>query len=88
MRKTIDIKGLSIDLINEWHGVFKPKYFNWVDFHLTDIHIEFDRVHGVFELEFILLGFGFRLYWIYNKKLNEQSMKKYEKILKEGGFTI
>ena len=77
MRWTKNYKELSIDLINEWWGVFSPKKFNWVDFHLIDIHVEWDRVHGVFEKELIIFGFGVRFYWIYNSKANEESINKY-----------
>lgn len=83
MRKTINTTYCDIDLINEWWGVFKPKFFNWIDFHLIDIHVEFDRQHGVFEFEFILLGLGFRLYWVYDGKANNKSFKKYEALLND-----
>ena len=86
MRKTIELEYVNLDLINEWHGVLFPKFFNWVDFHFVDIHIEFDRQHGIFELEIILLGFGFRLYWVYDKKKHKKAMKKYEKTFKELGL--
>ena len=85
MRKTINIGNLSIDLICEWDQ-FKSKNWNWQEFHLIMLRFEKENLHGMFEIEFYLLGLGKRIYWTWNKELLKKKIKEYKKILKEETF--
>lgn len=68
MRYSYEYKAISIDLIQEWTPFFKPKEYNWLDFHVADIHFE-NSVHtGTAEVELIIMGLGIRIYWTYNEK--------------------
>ena len=79
MRYTFNIGNLSIDLVNEW-GQFFGKY-NWHEFHLLMWRFEKEFIHGMFEMELYLLGFGVRFYWTWNKQMLKDKMDKYTQTL-------
>ena len=83
MRKTFGIGKLSIDLVNEWKQFFGKGRYNWQEFHLGMWRFEKENIHGMFEIEAYLLGFGVRFYWTWNKEMLEAKAKEYDKLLKE-----
>ena len=83
MRKTFGIGKLSIDLVNEWKQFCAKGRYNWQEFHFLMIRMEKENIHGMFEIEFYLLGFGARFYWTWNQAMLEAKGKEYDKMLKE-----
>lgn len=88
MRKTIDFKRFSIDLTSDWSAIFRPKYFNWIDFNLIGLRVEKEKIHGSAEIEIHLLGFGVRVYWTWDKEMLEARIKEYEKRLKRAKWKV
>lgn len=82
-RISFSIRSLDVDLVNEWHSIFYPKQYNWVEFHPFMFRGEFEKIHGVAEIEFYLLGFGVRFYWVWNSKIFDAKMKEYDKMFKK-----
>ena len=87
-RKTIDMKRISVDLTEDWSNVFRPKYYNWVSFNLFKFYYESDRMHGCREFVIHLLGFGVRVYWVYNKKQAEEQAKKYRRFMNDEEWKV
>ena len=84
--KTFETKYLDIDLKEDYTQFFDPTRYNWIDFEFIKIHVEADRVHGMFEIQFALLGLGIRFYWTYNRKALKKAFDRYEEILAEDNF--
>jgi len=83
MRYDYHGKYISIDLIEQWTQFFDPKMYNWLDFTFVNLYFEADRMHGMMEIETIVLGLGIRIYWTYDKKKQEESFEKYKNIAAE-----
>ena len=81
-RISFSIKSLDVDLVNEWHSIFFPKDYNWIEFHPLLFRFEVEKIHGIAEVELYLLGFGIRFYWVWNKKMLDAKLKKYNKMIK------
>lgn len=77
MRKTMEFKKIDVDLINQWIPIFKPEDYNWVEFDLIKIYVEQESYIGGFEIELYLLGFGIRIYWIYDEKQFRKKFKQW-----------
>lgn len=82
--KTYNFKTVSIDLSCQWIQFLNMNRYNWVAFDLIKIYFEDDKMHGSAEMEFHLLGFGIRIYWVYDEKQAKKAAKKYNTILKGG----
>ena len=52
-----------VHAINDWEQVFGR--WNWYSMHILHIYLENDGMTGGFELEFVVLGLGFRFRWNY-----------------------
>lgn len=79
MRYTFNIWKLSIDLVNEWKQFFGK--YNWEEIHMIMWRFEKENIHGMFEIELYLLGFGARFYWTWNRKMLEEKSKQYQEML-------
>lgn len=84
MTKTIEFKTFNIDLINEWNELIGK--YNWKEFHFCKLKVEKEYMHGSFEIEAYILGFGLRIYWTWNREMLEAKAEEYNKILKESKF--
>lgn len=82
LRRTIDFGAFSVDLINEWSQL-KGRY-NWIEAHYLMLRSEQDKLHGGFEIEIYLLGFGVRIYWTYNKRIAEEKVNQYKEMIEKG----
>jgi hypothetical protein len=76
-RISFSLGKLDVDLVNEWHSVFYPKHYNWVEFHPLMLRGEFEKLYGIAEIELYLFGFGVRFYWVWNKKMLDAKLKEY-----------
>lgn len=85
MRKTVDFKRFSMDFNVDWVQI-KGKW-NWYEFHLIQFRVEKELMHGMAEIEIALLGFGVRIYWIWNKNIYLKKMDEYEKMIKKEGWS-
>ena len=84
MRKTLDLKRISIDFVAEWLQLFGK--YNWEEFHFLMLRMEKENIHGMFEVEFFVLGFGVRFYWTWNTKMRDKKVLEYSKMIKEGNW--
>ena len=81
MRKTIDFKKFSIDLVNEWLQFKNIKRYNWLSMNLLHFYFERDQQYGNYEIEFYFLGFGIRIYWSYTNPEIEKNLKEIRSII-------
>jgi len=72
--------GTIVDFINEWEQFFGKDTYNWKEIHLCMARLEDNKMFGEFEIELYILGFGFRIAWIYNSKVFNKKMSKYKKM--------
>ena len=79
MTKTIELKRLSIDLNCDWTQVVGR--WNWIEFNIFKVYMEKDKLHGMFEIELYVLGFGVRFYWTYDKVIMKKRMGHYQEII-------
>jgi len=82
-RKTIELKKFSIDFVNEWVSLL-TKGWNWKEFHILMFRTEIGYMHGDAEVEMYFLGFGFRIYWIWNWELLQKRLKEYDERIRRG----
>jgi len=85
MRKTFELGRFSIDLCSDWAQLVGK--YNWITFNLFKIYAEKENIHGMFEVEIYLLGFGIRIYWTWNQEMLDEKVKEYNISLAEDKFT-
>ena len=78
MRKTINTKHFDIDIDNQWSAIFNRKDYNWVDFDIIKLSFEDNKHLGCWETELYLLGFGIRLYGVYNEEVLSNKLKEWK----------
>jgi hypothetical protein len=79
MRITKSFKYFDVDLTNQWTQL-TGKY-NWYEFDLLKLYFEKDVRHGCMEVMLYILGFGIRVYWVYNVYKNNKAFERYDKIM-------
>jgi len=80
MKLTLSNKFFDTDLICEWLQLLKLNKWNWLEFHLLKLYFERNIYIGTSEIEFYLLGFGIRFYWVHNEDILNKQVKKWKKI--------
>jgi len=77
MRITMENKWFSLDLSCDWDQFFNKKRWSWREYNWLKVLYEVDAMHYEREIEVYIVGFGVRLYWIYDKEKNMRVMRKY-----------
>lgn len=85
--KTLIQKGRwFIQFKEDYSNVFSPSFFNWVEFTFVKFYVENNRLFGIFEVEACLLGLGFNIQFVHNKKRLYGKMEEYDKMLESEKF--
>lgn len=83
-REDFHFKWFSIDLVNEWSQLIGK--YNWYTFTPLHFRVEKECIHGTAEVELYFLGFGLRVYWVWNQEMFNAKAEEYSKRLEEGIF--
>ena len=67
------------DFYQQWSGIFRPG--NWVDFTLIDIQGEWSPYKGSCEFSVGLLGFYFRVTYVFNSAADREALRKANELL-------
>jgi len=81
MRKTIELGNIDIDLTCQLVQLFNVKRYNWIAMDLLKLYTEVSGHIGEAEIELYILGFGIRVYWIYDSKAYNKKIKEWDKSL-------
>jgi len=87
MRYTKQLRdGTIIEVVNEYEQFFGKDRYNWIEYHPFMIRFEKNIMMGELEIEIYILGIGFRVATIYNRKAYDKKMRQFKKMIKEGNF--